>query len=37
MTLTIAFTLWTLAIGAATALLAWRKVITRKLYRQDMT
>jgi hypothetical protein len=37
MTLTLAFTLWTIAIGGATALLAWWKVITRKLYRRDMT
>jgi hypothetical protein len=29
MTLTLAFTLWTVAIGAATALLAWWKVTER--------
>jgi hypothetical protein len=29
MTLTLAFTLWTISIGAATALLAWWKVKER--------
>ena len=37
MTLTLAFTLWTIAIGGAPPLLAGWKVITRKLYRRGMT
>ena len=34
--MTLTLTLWTIAIGGGAALLAWRKVITRKLYRRDM-